>query len=41
LDLAATSWEQQRVAYDIAETQRRMQVHGLPEALIARLDFGV
>ena len=40
-DPDSASWEQRRVAYDIAETQRRMQAHGLPEALITRLDFGV
>ena len=41
LDLAAASWEQRRVPYNIAETQRRMQAHGLSEALINRLGFGV
>lgn len=29
-----------RVAYDIAETQARMSKAGLPERLIARLDYG-
>jgi len=41
LDLDTASWEQRRVSYNIEETQRRMQAHGLPEALITRLDFGV
>ncbi len=41
LDLASASWEQRRVPYNIAETQRRMQLHDLPEALITRLDLGV
>jgi len=41
LDLDAASWEQRRVPYNIEETQRRMQAHGLSEALINRLDFGV
>ena len=41
LDLATASWEQRRVPYNIAETQRRMRAQDLPEALIMRLDFGV
>jgi diadenosine tetraphosphatase ApaH/serine/threonine PP2A family protein phosphatase len=31
----------QRVAYDIAETQRRMKVHNLPGRLIERLEQGI
>lgn len=29
-----------RVPYDIAETQRRMEAAGLPERLVARLEYG-
>lgn len=29
-----------RLAYDIAETQKRMEAAGLPERLIARLEYG-
>jgi predicted phosphodiesterase len=29
-----------RIPYDIAETQRRMEAAGLPDRLIARLEFG-
>jgi predicted phosphodiesterase len=40
LNLDTAIWEQRRVVYNIAETQRHMQAHGLPKALITRLDFG-
>jgi len=40
LDTAEQTVAFRRVAYDIATTQRRMQVAGLPEALAARLATG-
>jgi diadenosine tetraphosphatase ApaH/serine/threonine PP2A family protein phosphatase len=40
LDLDDDVWEFRRVAYDIAETQRRMRAAGLPERLTQRLSFG-
>lgn len=41
LDLSTDSWVQQRVPYNITETQRRMRRYELPETLITRLDLGV
>jgi diadenosine tetraphosphatase ApaH/serine/threonine PP2A family protein phosphatase len=41
LDDEAMTWELRRVAYDIAETQRRMREAGLPKRLIERLDYGL
>lgn len=40
LDTDTDHWEYRRVPYDIAETQRRMQSHGLPARLVARLAKG-
>lgn len=40
LDTDKNHWEYRRVPYDIAETQRRMQAHGLPGRLVARLAKG-
>jgi len=40
LDSAVGILEFHRIAYDIAETQRRMQAAHLPAKLIARLDYG-
>ncbi len=40
LDLEAGAWRFARVAYDIAETQRRMRAAHLPERLATRLAYG-
>lgn len=40
LDTDTAHWEYRRVPYDIGETQRRMQSHGLPARLVARLAKG-
>lgn len=40
LDLEKNTWQHHRVAYDIAATQARMENHGLPQRLIARLQYG-
>ena len=40
LDLETLTWQHKRVPYDIAATQRRMLQAGLPQRLIARLQFG-
>ncbi len=40
LDLDKMAWQHKRVAYNIEETQERMRKVGLPERLIARLEFG-
>ena len=40
LDFEAAVWETRRVAYDVAETQARMEGFALPERLIARLAYG-
>ena len=39
-DSDAGSIERRRVVYDIAKTQRKMELAGLPEPLIHRLEFG-
>lgn len=41
LDDEAQTWTLHRVAYDIAETQRRMRAHKMPARLIERLEFGM
>jgi predicted phosphodiesterase len=41
LDTDAQRFSFKRVAYNIAETQRRMQAYGLPERLVQRLRRGV
>jgi diadenosine tetraphosphatase ApaH/serine/threonine PP2A family protein phosphatase len=41
LDLGAGTVEFQRVAYDVEETQRRMQAAGLPPRLALRLSYGL
>ena len=41
LDLEASTWEFRRVPYDVVETQRCMEDHGLPSRLVARLAIGV
>jgi diadenosine tetraphosphatase ApaH/serine/threonine PP2A family protein phosphatase len=41
LDTETLTWEYRRVAYDIAETQRRMRAAGLPQRSILRLDQGL
>lgn len=40
LDSSAMTWEPRRVKYDVAETQERMRLHGMPYRLIARLELG-
>lgn len=40
LDVETNVWEHRRIPYNIAETQRRMRKHDLPERLIARLEHG-
>jgi predicted phosphodiesterase len=40
LDLESWTWEQRRIPYDIAATQGRMREAGLPQRLVARLEFG-
>ena len=40
LDVETGHVQFQRVAYDIAKTQRRMQAARLPAKLISRLEFG-
>jgi diadenosine tetraphosphatase ApaH/serine/threonine PP2A family protein phosphatase len=40
LDSEQLTWEFQRVAYPIAETQQRMRAQEFPERLIARLEYG-
>jgi predicted phosphodiesterase len=40
VDLEAGVWEARRIAYDIAETQARMEADGFPDRLIARLAHG-
>ncbi|MDT8307198.1 MAG: metallophosphoesterase family protein [Anaerolineae bacterium] len=40
LDTQEMTWEHRRVAYPIAETQRRMSKQGFPERLIVRLEYG-
>jgi diadenosine tetraphosphatase ApaH/serine/threonine PP2A family protein phosphatase len=37
----ALTWELRRVAYDIAETQRRMREARLPNRLVERLEYGL
>ncbi len=41
LDDEAQTWTLHRVAYDIAETQRRMRAHKMPSRLIERLEYGM
>ena len=41
LDTEALTWEYRRVAYDTAETQRRLRAAGLPQRLITRLEQGL
>jgi diadenosine tetraphosphatase ApaH/serine/threonine PP2A family protein phosphatase len=41
LDDEARTWTLHRVAYDVAETQRRMREFKLPPRLIERLEFGM
>jgi diadenosine tetraphosphatase ApaH/serine/threonine PP2A family protein phosphatase len=41
LDDEAMTWELRRVAYDIAETQRRMRERRLPDRLVERLEYGL
>ncbi len=40
LDLEKGTFEHRRLAYDIADVQKRMRQHNLPERLIARLEHG-
>jgi diadenosine tetraphosphatase ApaH/serine/threonine PP2A family protein phosphatase len=40
LDLETWTWEHRRVPYDVSATQGRMREAGLPQRLIARLEFG-
>ncbi|MGB1250567.1 MAG: metallophosphoesterase family protein [Candidatus Promineifilaceae bacterium] len=40
LDLERLEWQHKRIPYDIAATQQRMTAHGLPQRLIARLQYG-
>lgn len=40
LDTDTAHWEYRRIPYDISETQRRMQSHGLSARLVARLAKG-
>lgn len=40
LDTELATLTQYRVPYDVAETQQRMRAHKLPQALIARLQYG-
>jgi predicted phosphodiesterase len=40
LELENNQWEYQRIAYDIAETQRRMTAQGMPSRLVSRLQKG-
>ncbi len=40
LDVEARQWEYRRVAYPVAETQRKMKYYHLPMHLIERLAFG-
>lgn len=41
LDEAAMTWTFHRAAYDIAETQKRMRKHRMPDRLVERLSYGV
>jgi predicted phosphodiesterase len=40
LDVERNVWEHRRIAYDVADVQKRMANHDLPERLIARLAHG-
>jgi predicted phosphodiesterase len=40
LDVERNVWEHRRVPYNVAQTQKRMLKHDLPERLIARLAHG-
>jgi diadenosine tetraphosphatase ApaH/serine/threonine PP2A family protein phosphatase len=40
LDTEKLAWVYRRVAYPVGETQQRMREAGLPERLIARLEYG-
>jgi predicted phosphodiesterase len=40
LDTEAMTWEHRRTEYHIEATQQRMEEHGLPYRLIARLELG-
>lgn len=40
LDDERLTWQFRRVAYDVAETQRRMRAEGFPERLVMRLEYG-
>lgn len=40
LDIDRELWEYRRAEYDVAVTQRRLRVAGLPERLAARLSYG-
>ena len=41
LDDDNLTWEFHRVAYDVAETQRRMREHKMPHRLVERLEHGM
>jgi hypothetical protein len=41
LDLESRHASFHRVEYDVAKTQQEIRDRGLPEALAARLEFGV
>ena len=38
-DTGLATWH--RTAYDVASVQAAMEVHGLPERLVARLSYGL
>jgi diadenosine tetraphosphatase ApaH/serine/threonine PP2A family protein phosphatase len=40
LDSDKLAWEFRRTAYPIEEAQERMRRHGLPDRLVARLEYG-
>ncbi|XWX03244.1 metallophosphoesterase family protein [Aggregatilineales bacterium SYSU G02658] len=40
VDLSANTFEHRRIPYDVADVQKRMRQHGMPERLIARLEHG-
>lgn len=40
LDTDKMVWEYKRVAYPVEQTQERMRQHGLPQRLVARLEYG-
>lgn len=40
LDLETMSWAYHRVAYPVEQTQQRMRQYGLPQRLVARLEYG-